>query len=171
MAVGVTNARAGQINYMDGMKMDKSCRMLQATCAIPMLFPAIEIDGQYYYDGGVCEPITIHKAEADGYHKHIIILTREKTYIKEKDKSNELAAKILKRRFPNMVKPLLERHDYYNAEVAYCNDWRQKDRHCCFGRNILWPAWKRILINCRMAMIWVINKPCGEWVRSGHFAD
>lgn len=64
MAVGVTNARAGQINYMDGMKMDKSCRMLQATCAIPMLFPAIEIDGQYYYDGGVCEPITIHKAEA-----------------------------------------------------------------------------------------------------------
>ena len=28
-------------------------------CAIPLLFPAIEMDGQYYYDGGVCEPITI----------------------------------------------------------------------------------------------------------------
>ena len=132
MAVGVANARAGQINYMDGMKMDKSCRMLQATCAIPMLFPAIEIDGQYYYDGGVCEPITIHKAEADGYHKHIIILTREKTYIKEKDKSNELAAKILKRRFPNMVKPLLERHDYYNAEVAYCNELEAKGQALLF---------------------------------------
>ena len=117
---------------MDGMKMDKSCRMLQVTCAIPMLFPAIEIDGQYYYDGGVCEPITIHKAEADGYHKHIIILTREKTYIKEKDKSNELAAKILKRRFPNMVKPLLERHDYYNAEVAYCNELEAKGQALLF---------------------------------------
>ena len=44
MAVGVTNARTGQINYMDGLRMDKSCRMLQATCAIPLLFPAIEMD-------------------------------------------------------------------------------------------------------------------------------
>ena len=73
MAVGVTNARTGQINYMDGLRMDKSCRMLQATCAIPLLFPAIEMDGQYYYDGGVCEPITIHKAEADGYPDYPLV--------------------------------------------------------------------------------------------------
>ena len=134
MAVGVTNARTGQINYMDGLRMDKSCRMLQATCAIPLLFPAIEMDGQYYYDGGVCEPITIHKAEADGYRRHIIILTRDKTYVKEKSQSNEFAAKVLKRRFPNMVRPLLERHDYYNEEVAYAMNWKRKGRHYCFAR-------------------------------------
>ena len=125
MAVGVTNARTGQINYM-------SCRMLQATCAIPLLFPAIEMDGQYYYDGGVCEPITIHKAEADGYRRHIIILTRDKTYVKEKSQSNEFAAKVLKRRFPNMVRPLLERHDYYNEEVAYCNELEAKGQALLF---------------------------------------
>ena len=132
MAVGVTNARTGQINYMDGLRMDKSCRMLQATCAIPLLFPAIEMDGQYYYDGGVCEPITIHKAEADGYRRHIIILTRDKTYVKEKSQSNEFAAKVLKRRFPNMVRPLLERHDYYNEEVAYCNELEAKGQALLF---------------------------------------
>ena len=122
MAVGVTNARTGQINYMDGLRMDKSCRMLQA----------IEMDGQYYYDGGVCEPITIHKAEADGYRRHIIILTRDKTYVKEKSQSNEFAAKVLKRRFPNMVRPLLERHDYYNEEVAYCNELEAKGQALLF---------------------------------------
>ena len=121
MAVGVTNARTGQINYMDGLRMDKSCRMLQATCAIPLLFPAIEMDGQYYYDGGVCEPITIHKAEADGYCRHIIILTRDKTYVKEKSQSNEFAAR-----------PLLERHDYYNEEVAYCNELEAKGQALLF---------------------------------------
>ena len=117
MAVGVTNARTGQINYMDGLRMDKSCRMM---------------DGQYYYDGGVCEPITIHKAEADGYRRHIIILTRDKTYVKEKSQSNEFAAKVLKRRFPNMVRPLLERHDYYNEEVAYCNELEAKGQALLF---------------------------------------
>ncbi len=120
MAVGVTNARTGEIEYMDGLTMDKSCRMLQATCAIPMLFPAIEIDGQYYYDGGVCEPITIRKAEQDGYRKHIIIMTREKGYVKVQDRSNVMAARWMKKRYPNMMQPLLTRHDHYNAQVAYC---------------------------------------------------
>ena len=122
MAVGVTNARTGEIEYMDGIQMDKGCRALQATCAIPLLFPAIELNGQYYYDGGVCEPITIRRAEQDGYRKHIIILTREKGYRKEQDRSNIMAARMLKKRFPNMVRPLLTRHDYYNSQVAYCEE-------------------------------------------------
>lgn len=132
MAVGVTNARTGEIEYMDGLAMDKSCRMLQATCAIPMLFPAIEIDGQYYYDGGVCEPITIRKAEQDGYRKHIIIMTREKGYVKEQDRSNVMAARWMKKRYPNMVQPLLTRHDYYNAQVAYCEELEAKGRALLF---------------------------------------
>lgn len=124
MIVGVTNARTGEIEYMDGLEMDPSCRMLQATCAIPLLFPAIEIDGQYYYDGGVCEPLTIHKAEADGYRKHIIIMTREEGYMKQLDRSNQVAADILRRRYPNMVRPLMERHTHYNELAAYCEKLR-----------------------------------------------
>lgn len=120
MLVGVTNAKTGEIEYMDGLTMDKSCRMLQATCAIPFLFPAIEIDGQYYFDGGVCEPITIHKAEEDGYRKHIIIMTREKGYAKQQERANVIAARAIKKRFPNMVRPLLNRHEYYNELVGYC---------------------------------------------------
>lgn len=104
MAVGVTNARTGQINYMDGLRMDKSCRMLQATCAIPLLFPAIEMDGQYYYDGGVCDRLQIHKAEADGYRRHIIILTRDKTYVKEKSQSNEFCREGAEAPFPEYGK-------------------------------------------------------------------
>lgn len=132
MAVGVTNARTGEIEYRNGLEMDKSCRMLQATCAIPMLFPAIELDGQYYYDGGVCEPITIHKAEQDGYQKHIIIMTREKGYVKEQDRSNVMAARWMKQKYPNMVKPLLTRHDYYNAQVVYCEELEAQGKALLF---------------------------------------
>ena len=90
--IGVTNALTGKTEYMNGLRMDKSCKMLQATCAIPFLFPAIHIRNVPYYDGGLCAPITIHKAEEDGYQKHVIILTRTDDYRKKCGIKNKLAA-------------------------------------------------------------------------------
>ncbi len=55
---------------------------LRATCAIPILFPAIKINGNEYYDGGLLDPIPIKKAIADGNEKHLIVLTRPKSYRK-----------------------------------------------------------------------------------------
>ena len=60
--VGVTNAATGQAEYKNAMDMDKDFTMLRATCALPMFFPAIELDGQKYYDGGIADPIPAKKA-------------------------------------------------------------------------------------------------------------
>jgi len=35
---------------------------VMASCAVPVLWPAIEIDGQHYLDGGVVESIPVHRA-------------------------------------------------------------------------------------------------------------
>ena len=69
--------------------------MLRATCAIPLLFPVIKINGKEYYDGGLCDPIPIKKAIADGNTKHLIVLTQPKGYKKELSKKNILVAKLL----------------------------------------------------------------------------
>lgn len=126
--VGVTNAATGKAEYLDGKKMDRQCTMLKATCALPLLFPAIEIEGQKYYDGGVCDPIPVRKAQADGHEKMLIVLTRPESYRKKPSKSNQFAAKVLKKKYPKMVEPLLTRHEYYNREVAYCNQLEQQGR-------------------------------------------
>ena len=60
--VGVTNATTGQAEYKNAMDMDKDFTMLRATYALPMFFPAIELDGQKYYDGGIADPIPAKKA-------------------------------------------------------------------------------------------------------------
>ena len=39
--VGVTNAKTGKAEYLDGMRMDRPCTMLRATCAIPIYFPPV----------------------------------------------------------------------------------------------------------------------------------
>ena len=72
--------------YFNAKDVDEKCLMLRATCAIPIFFPAIEINNDFYYDGGLCDPIPIKKAIKDGNEKHLIILTRPKEYRKESGK-------------------------------------------------------------------------------------
>ncbi|MNO39616.1 Patatin-like phospholipase [compost metagenome] len=118
--VGVTNAHTGQPEYMDGLNMDEKWSMLRATCAIPMFFPAIDINGQKYYDGGLTDPIPIKKAIADGNDKHLIVLTQPKGYIKEFSKQNARVGKLLRRKYPKLEEVLLTRHEIYNETVAFC---------------------------------------------------
>lgn len=131
--IGVTNAKTGQAEYMDGKKLDDRCLMLRATCAIPMFFPAILIDGTPYFDGGICDPIPIRKAIQDGNQKHLIILTQIKGYEKTLNKQNIYAAKWLKRKYPAMVEPLLTRHILYNETIAFC-EHLEKNGHALILR-------------------------------------
>lgn len=118
--IGVTNVETGRAEYLDGKKLDKKCDMLKATCAIPFVFPTIEVDGKQYYDGGIVDPIPVRKAEKDGEERFLIVLTRPKEYRKTLSKANVAAARLLKKKYPKLVKPLLTRHEAYNETVAYC---------------------------------------------------
>lgn len=120
--VGVTNAITGESEYFDGMELDNKCSILRATCALPLFFPAIEIGGSLYYDGGICDPIPIKKSIADGNEKNLIILTRPKEYRKTLSKGNIIVSKLFKKKYPKLVEPLLTRHNLYNETVAFCED-------------------------------------------------
>ena len=60
--VGVTNANTGKAEYIDGHKIDRHCTVLKATCAIPIVFPAIKIGENEYFDGGIADSIPVKKA-------------------------------------------------------------------------------------------------------------
>ena len=126
--VGVTNAKTGEEEYLDGKELDETSGMLKATCAIPFVFPAIELNGKQYYDGGICDPIPVRKAEADGHKKMLIVLTRPKGYIKTLSKANVVAAKALRKKFPKLVRPLMMRHKMYNETVAYCEQLEREGK-------------------------------------------
>lgn len=128
LLVGVTNARTGEAEYMNGMELDRRCMILRATCAIPLVFPEIEINGNVYYDGGLCDPIPIRKSITDGNEKNLIILTRPKGYRKTLGKSTRLAAASLKRKYPKLVPILLNRHTAYNETVAFCEKLEAEGR-------------------------------------------
>lgn len=120
--VGVTNARTGETEYLNGKNLDRANTMVKATCALPLVFPAIQLNGEEYFDGGICDPIPVRKALADGNEKLLIILTRPIGYEKTLSKSNLAAARVLKRKYPNLVEPLLTRHNKYNETVRFCEE-------------------------------------------------
>ncbi|WP_410769732.1 patatin family protein [Fontibacillus sp. BL9] len=128
LLVGVTNASTGMPEYMDGMKADEQWTMLRATCAIPLVFPAIELNGQKYYDGGLADPIPIRKAIADGNDKHLIVLTQPEGYRKTLGKSNARVARLLRRKYPKLEQVLLTRHERYNETVAFCEQLEREGR-------------------------------------------
>lgn len=119
--VGVTNAETGRAEYKLGKDMDSEFTMLRATCALPVFFPAIELDGKKYFDGGISESIPIRKAVRDGNKKHLIVLTRTKDYRKTLNKEAVLSARLLEKKYPNLAKKILNRHIRYNKMVEYCN--------------------------------------------------
>ena len=120
--VGVTNAETGQCEYLDGKKLDQQCTMLKATCAIPFVFPVISLDGKKYYDGGICDPIPVRKAQQDGHDKMLIVLTRPKGYRKTLSRANVIVSRLLKKKYPHLVEPLLTRHLLYNETLDYCEE-------------------------------------------------
>lgn len=126
--VGVTNAKTGKTEYLDGKNLDDKATMLRATCALPIFFPVIKLNGNEYYDGGICNPIPIKKAIEDGNDKHLIILTQPKGYKKELSKKNVLVAKLLNNKYPNLKDALLNRHDSYNETVRFCEELEKQGK-------------------------------------------
>ncbi len=53
LTVGAVNANTGAMRYFDSQKDDLSIEHVMASGALPPAFPAIRIDGEPYWDGGI----------------------------------------------------------------------------------------------------------------------
>lgn len=134
--VGVTNARTGRLECFDGVKDTDKWQYLRASCAIPGYFPAIEIDGNDYFDGGLASPICIKQAIKDGCDKNVIILTQPKGFVKKCGKGNVIMSQIIKRKYPAMEMALLARHKLYNSQIRFCEELERRGKALIFRPEI-----------------------------------
>lgn len=89
-----------------------------ASCSLPDVAVPVTIDGVDYYDGGLIEPIPLQQGIRDGHDKHIIVLTQDRTYVKEpfrgqKDGRDLLA--LARKKHPLIDQAFVDRHLHYNA--------------------------------------------------------
>ena len=57
LSLGAVNARTGESVYFDSSSEKITASHVMASGALPPGFPAIEVDGEYYFDGGTNTPL------------------------------------------------------------------------------------------------------------------
>ena len=110
----VTNLNTGKAEYLPVPRRDARNLLLQATCAIPMMFPIIELDGQPYLDGGCADAIPWRRAFDAGCDRAVVILTQPRDYCKEGDRTIRMIERHF-RKYPGFVETMRTRSERYNA--------------------------------------------------------
>lgn len=111
----VTDVNTGEAAYLPVDPTDKKSTVIQASCALPMLFPIIEAGGVSCMDGGVTDPIPFRRVLDAGCDRVIVVATRERAYEKKQEKVLAAAAKMY-RKHPAFVDALKHRAEVYNRQ-------------------------------------------------------
>lgn len=111
----VTNMETGQAEYkrLPG-KGEEHSTLLQATCALPLMFPIYHIDGVPYMDGGVADSIPYERAFAQGCDRIMVVLTKTRSYVRKQEKLLPLIRKKYKE-YPCFCDAMERRAEQYNA--------------------------------------------------------
>lgn len=110
----VTNMDTGKAEYLPVPKRDEHFDLLQATCALPFLFPVYHINGKPYMDGGAADAIPYDHAVEKGCDRVVVILTRERSYIRKQESLQPLIDRFY-RKYPKFCDTMRRRADDYNA--------------------------------------------------------
>lgn len=113
MITTVTNVNTGGVEYIEVKNVFEQMEVLRAASAMPFVSQMVDLDGQFYLDGGLADSIPLKKCQEDGYERIIVVATRPKGY--RKSKVNPLPAKLFYSKYPNLVKTISNRYVGYNA--------------------------------------------------------
>ena len=109
----VTDLYTGAAAYLPVPRRDEENILLQASCALPLMFPIIYVDGRPCLDGGCTDPIPWRRALRAGCDRVVVVLTRERDYRKETDRTFRAVSRVY-RKYPAFVESMRCRVERYN---------------------------------------------------------
>ena len=109
----VTNLDTGKAEYFPVERGIDRAKLLQATCALPFLFPVFPIEGKPCMDGGAADAIPFARAFEKGCDRLLVVLTREREYVRQPEKLQPLID-LAYRKYPRFCDTMRRRADTYN---------------------------------------------------------
>jgi predicted patatin/cPLA2 family phospholipase len=110
----VTNIHTGKAEYIEVPRDKSHYDLIVASCSLPVLFTPVKLGKRYYLDGGIADSIPYKQAIKEGCDKNIVVLTRERNYVKKIERGTKISG-LLYKKYPKVVKSLYERAEKYNA--------------------------------------------------------
>lgn len=115
-----TNCLNGKAVYINEKKSkNRIMAACRASSSLPLVAPIVNIDEIPMMDGGMADSIPIKKALKDGCSKVVVILTRNKGYIKKVTPRINRVSNVIYKEYPNLVKAIKSRPKKYNKTIEY----------------------------------------------------
>jgi len=73
LTVGAANVRTSEMRYFDSRNMDLDIRHVMASGALPPAFPAVRIEGELYWDGGILSNTPVEAVFDDNPRQNSLI--------------------------------------------------------------------------------------------------
>ena len=123
----VTNCETGEAEYLRINDARKDIDAVRASSSLPLWSRIVEINGKKYLDGGISDSIPIRKSIEDGHEKNVVVLTRDKSYRKEKSKLLPVF-KIKYKKYPKFLKAVENRYRVYNETLDFIDEEKKKNK-------------------------------------------
>ena len=116
--VGATDVETGQCVYHECMDGDTEDMLwFRASASMPMVSKPVEVGKRLLLDGGITDSVPYLYMEELGYHRNIIVLTQPDGY-RKKPMSFLPLARLLLRKYPEVVNAMAVRHEMYNRQMG-----------------------------------------------------
>lgn len=121
--VVAADALNGRAHYftMEDFRRDNLYPLI-ASSTLPVFCKAYKADDNYYYDGGLSDPVPVEKAFKEGCDKVVLILTRPIDFElpTSRDRSGAVA---ISKKYPGAAKLLMQRKALYAEEVKIAKNY------------------------------------------------
>lgn len=122
-----TNVETGEAEYLSMAEVDYALKAVHASTALPLVFKIVTIDGKKFLDGGLADSIPIRRSVLEGNKKNIVILTKEKGYIRKPSENLELI-RLRYGKYPKVYQVMKEHHIAYNETMDYIKCLQQEGK-------------------------------------------
>ena len=123
----VTSIHTGKAEYVEVPRGRDMRDTLVASCSLPILFQPVKLGRHYYLDGGIADSIPYEHALAEGCDRLIVVLTRERGYVKKTEKAVRFTDKLYKK-YPKIVESMDSRAERYNECMARLQELEQEGK-------------------------------------------
>ncbi|MFI4958815.1 MAG: DUF3734 domain-containing protein [Lysobacterales bacterium] len=169
VSVGAVNVRTGDFIYFDNTRDTLRPEHFMASGALPPGFPAVEIDGEFYWDGGMVSNTPLYKVLSDRPSRDTLVfqvdlwsahgsLPHDLAQVAERSKEIQYSSRT--RLITEFMRRTQEHRRLLHDVMALVPEDRRDD-----------PAWRRAVARSAAALTNVIHLIYRDKPYEGHYKD
>lgn len=128
LRIVATEAKTGRPIYFTENDLKQDCYdVIKASCSIPIVNRPYCYKGEFYYDGGISDPIPVEKALNDGCDRVVLILTKPLDFSRD-DKIGAFFSKFIQKQYPAAAELVKHRNALYRKQLEKAKEYASEGR-------------------------------------------